>query len=137
MSANSPINRNSIACGAASLLSLALAAPAHAEDSETPLIARSGEPLDLLLTQAELRSIVRRYEIRTGAILTAPIDDEEVLVTAPGMLAPMRDVSRDLPGGILAPFWAIANPLQGWRIFLPVPPKGKPPKDERPLPDPR
>lgn len=27
----------------------------------------------------------------------------------------------DIPGGILAPFWALANPTQSWRILLPIP----------------
>ncbi len=84
----------------------------------------AGKPLTLLLTQAELRSVVRSYEIRTGEVLTAPIDEEEVIVRAPGMLAPMRDVSQDVPGGIVAPFWAIVNPKQAWRVFVPIPPKG-------------
>ena len=67
---------------------------------------------------------MRNYEIKTGEVQTAPIDDEEVLVRAPGMLAPMRDVSQDAGGGIFAPFWAIMNPKHAWRIFVPIPPKG-------------
>ena len=106
-----------------------------AEEAHEPLVARTNQPLDLLLTQAELRSIIRNYEERTGEVLTAPID-EEVLVTAPGEYAPMRELSTDVPRGIAAPFWAVANPSQAWRIFVPIPPKGLP-QDERPLPDPR
>ena len=95
-------------------------------ESSRSIVATSpaGKPLNLLLTQAELRSVVRNYEIETGEVLTAPIDDEEVVVRAPGMLAPMRDVSQDVGGGIFAPFWAIMNPKQAWRIFVPIPPKG-------------
>lgn len=115
---------------------IAAAGPLHAEDKAGPMVARTNQPLDLLLTQAELRSVIRRYEERTGEILTAPLDDDEVLVTAPGARAPMRDVSQDVPGGIVAPFWAIANPTQAWRIFAPIPPRGLP-KDEPPMPDPR
>jgi hypothetical protein len=107
----------------------------YADQTAGPMVASTNQPLDLLLTQSELRSIIHRYEERTGELLTAPIDDE-VLVTAPGERAPMRDVSQDVPGGIFAPFWAIANPTQAWRIFAPIPPKGLP-KDEPPLPDPR
>jgi hypothetical protein len=137
----------------AAVVGLLMAAPGQADDarasdaadsedpqpgSRQPFIAKSpaGKPLDLLLTQAELRSIVRGYEIRTGENLTAPIDDEEVIVKAPGVLAPMRDVTQEPWGGLAAPFWAIMHPTQAWRIFLPIPPKG-PPKDERPAPDPR
>ena len=28
----------------------------------------------------------------------------------------------DVPGGIFAPFWALAHPPQAWRIFAPLPP---------------
>ena len=28
----------------------------------------------------------------------------------------------DIPGGILAPFWALLHPTQAWRILLPLPP---------------
>jgi hypothetical protein len=27
----------------------------------------------------------------------------------------------DIPGGLVAVFWAVANPLQAWRILAPVP----------------
>ena len=95
-----------------------------------PIVATSpaGKPLDLLLSQAELRSVVRNYEIKTGEVLTTPIGDEEVIVRAPGVLAPMRDVSQEAWGGIAAPFWAVMNPGQAWRIFVPIPPKG--PREE-------
>jgi hypothetical protein len=117
------------------LLGLLAASAPRAEDAGEPMVARTNQPLDLLLTQAELRSLIRSYENRTGNIVTAPID-EEVLVTAPGEQAPMREPSRDVARGIAAPFWAIANPSQSWRIFMPIPPKGLP-KEEAPLPDPR
>lgn len=81
----------------------------------------SGKPLDLLLTREELRSISDRY-----AWLVAALEEEEldqVTVTAPAELLPMRDPSRDVMGGIAAPFWAIAHPKDAWRIFLPIPPK--------------
>jgi hypothetical protein len=38
--------------------------------------------------------------------------------------------------GIAAPFWALANPKDAWRILVPIPPKGSQ-QDERPAPDPR
>ena len=94
------------------------------------------QPMNLLLTQAELSAVVRNYEARTGQDFTALTSDDEVLVTAPGVQAPMRDVSQDVGMGIFAPFWAIANPRDAWRIFVPIPPKGQP-SDSRPAPDPR
>jgi hypothetical protein len=94
------------------------------------------QPLNLLLTLAELSAVVRNYEARTGQDFSASIAEDEVLVTAPGVQAPMRDVSQDVGMGIFAPFWAIANPREAWRIFVPIPPKGQP-GDSRPAPDPR
>ena len=35
---------------------------------------------------------------------------------------------QPVPGGIIAPFWAIAHPLRSWRIF--VPDIAHAPKDE-------
>lgn len=114
-----------------------------AEETPAPDLAQSlkatstaSQPLNLLLTQDELRAVVRNYETRTGENHTAPITDEEILVKAPGMLAPMRDPSQDVGGGIFAPFWAIMHPKDAWRIFVPIPPKG-PVRDEPPVPDPR
>ena len=127
----------------ATLLGLSLVAAARAQDTRpaaspgtdapqramteapapTSVVARRGEPLDLLLTRAEMQAFIRHYELATGEVLTAPIDDEEVVVSAPGELAPMRDVSQDAWGGIAAPFWAIMNPGNAWRIFLPIPPR--------------
>ena len=101
-----------------------------------PVVARHPGGLNLLLTQSELRDFVRSYETKTGQNLTSPIDDDEVVVRAPGMLAPMRDVSQDAWGGIAAPFWAILHPKDAWRILVPIPPKGTQ-ADERPAPDPR
>lgn len=115
-----------------------------AEETPAPDLAQSlkatsaaSQPLNLLLTQSELRSVVRNYEARTSEDHSAPINDEEVLVRAPGMLAPMRDPSQDVGFGIFAPFWALAHPKDAWRIFVPIPPKGPAPESERPAPDPR
>lgn len=129
----------------AAVLGLTVCGPGWTSDqAPAPDLAESlkatsatSRPLNLLLTQAELRSVVRNYEDRTGENHTAPISDEEVLVKAPGRLAPMRDRSQDIGGGIFAPFWAIMNPGDAWRIFVPIPPKGAAQESERPAPDPR
>ncbi len=95
-------------------------------------------PLNLLLTQDELRSFISGYETSTGEILTAPIDEnDEIVVTAPGERVPMRDPSQDAWGGIAAPFWAIMHPKDAWRIFVPIPPRGGSKHEEPPVPDPR
>jgi hypothetical protein len=112
---------------------------AHDADFSQTLKAKSTarQPMNLLLTQAELAAVVRNYEARTGQDFSASIAEDEILVTAPGVRAPMRDVSQDVGMGIFAPFWAIANPREAWRIFVPIPPKGQQPNDSRPAPDPR
>ena len=97
----------------------------------------ASKPLNLLLTQAELRAFVRNYEIKSGEFLTAPIDEDEVIVVAPAWQAPMRDPSQDAWGGIAAPFWAITHPKDAWRIFVPIPPRGRQQEAEPPAPDPR
>ena len=114
----------------------ALADDTNASTAPGSVVARAPAGLNLLLSQSELRDWVRNYEAETGQDLTSPIDDEEVVVRAPGMLAPMRDVSQDAWGGIAAPFWAIMHPKDAWRILVPIPPKGAQ-RDERPAPDPR
>jgi hypothetical protein len=133
----------SIACllaGAWATVATAQAEPDVAR-SRSPaasgIVARHPGSLNLLLTQSELRSFVRDYEAQTGQDLTSPIEDEEVLVTAPGITVPMRDVSRDAWEGIAAPFWALANPKDAWRIFVPIPPRDSDAQAERPAPDPR
>jgi hypothetical protein len=83
------------------------------------------KPLNLLLTRDELRAIAERY------VWVAPEPEranelEQVTVKAPSYLAPMRDPSQDVAGGIAAPFWALAHPKDAWRIFLPIPPKDNP-----------
>ena len=95
---------------------LLLACAAWAED------APPGKPLDLLLTREELRAITDRYVwIAPGREENEELD--QVTVRAPAELAPMRDASQDVAGGIAAPFWALLHPKDAWRIFLPIPPK--------------
>jgi hypothetical protein len=88
----------------------------------------AGKPLDLLLTREELRRIVSQYELRTGEVLTVPIDQDEVVVTGPRELAPMHDVSQDVCRGIAAPFWSLMHPINAWRILVPIPPRSPPQK---------
>jgi len=134
-----------VSLGAALLFALASGAgltdekdPASEADFPRTLEATGAvrQPMNLLLSQSELAAVVRNYESRTGQDFTSSITDEEVLVTAPGVQAPMRDVSQNVGMGIFAPFWAVANPRQAWRIFVPIPPKGQL-SDSRPAPDPR
>ena len=79
------------------------------------------KPLRLTLTQAELRAILAKYEKNSGHSMYGQL--EEITVTAPAELLPMRDRTQEVWGGIAAPVWAVLNPTQAWRIFLPIPPE--------------
>jgi hypothetical protein len=48
---------------------------------------------------------------------------EAVVVTSPTELVPMHSSTREVWGGLAAPFWAMAHPTQAWRILLPIPPE--------------
>jgi hypothetical protein len=78
-------------------------------------------PLRLTLSEAELLSIIARHQ--PGTINAVESQLEEILVTAPTELLPMRDTSQEVWGGIAAPVWALLHPTQAWRIFLPIPPE--------------
>ena len=79
----------------------------------------AGKSLNLFLTREEMRALTNRY----AWIPQGGDDPNEVTVRAPAPRLPMRDPSQDVPGGIAAPFWALAHPKDAWRIFLPIPPK--------------
>jgi len=110
------------------LLALAQAVPAaepagsHAGTPNDPPRTEASpvrKPLDLrppdittLLSRAELDRILSR-------IVEENIEEVEVQrerTKAPNLGTPA------VPLGIASPFWAIANPLQAWRIFAPIPP---------------
>lgn len=71
----------------------------------------------LNLSVGDVRTYMMPSEYR--AALSAPdADKNTVVVEAKRELLPMKS-DQPVPGGIIAPFWALANPLQSWRIFLP------------------
>jgi hypothetical protein len=71
----------------------------------------------LNLSVGNVRSYMMPSEY--SAALSAPdADKNTVVVEAKRELLPMKS-EQAVPGGIIAPFWALANPLQSWRIFLP------------------
>lgn len=131
-----------------SLLGCLVVALAHADDLSTASAEyRSGNAasptpvpperaLQLPLTGPEIQAAIKAiYAERqsdpayTGdgveeVTVTKSVDGlEEVTVTAPEDLLPMRDETREIPGGVAALIWAIAHPTQSWRIFLPIPPE--------------
>ena len=74
---------------------------------------------------------VRRYmlpEEYTTALSAPDADKNTVIVEGKRELLPSKS-DRPVPVAIAAPFWALAHPLQSWRIFVPdlkAPPPGPP-----------
>jgi len=93
-------------------------------------------PLQFPLTSAEIQAAIKAIYAERGSdpaytgadleeltVTTSADGLEEVTVTASEELLPMRDETQEIPGGVAALLWAIANPMQSWRILLPIPPK--------------
>ena len=75
-------------------------------------------PQRLNLRIGDVRKYMTPEEYRA---LVAPADESNtVIVKADAPQAPMKS-ELDVPGGIIAPFWALANPHKAWRLFLPDP----------------
>jgi hypothetical protein len=75
------------------------------------------KPLDLRIR--DIRNYMTPDEFR--ALLTGREEDRNtVVVQANVPLLPMKS-EHDIPGGILTPFWALANPHRAWRLLLPDP----------------
>jgi hypothetical protein len=90
------------------------AEPAAPAAGDTPVVRK---PLDLRL--GDIRRYITPEEYRE--LLAAPtVEANTVVVKADAPLLPMKS-SHDIPGGILTPFWALANPHKIWRLVLPDP----------------
>jgi hypothetical protein len=87
--------------------------PASSPDKASP---RPNKPLDLRI--GDIRKYMTPEDFR--ALSTPPDESNTVVVKADAPLVPMKS-KLDVPGGIIAPFWALAHPTQAWRIFLPDP----------------
>jgi hypothetical protein len=72
------------------------------------------KPLDLRI--GDLRKYMTPEEFR--ALSVPPDESNTVVVNADAPLVPMKS-ELDVPGGLIAPFWALAHPTQAWRLFLP------------------
>jgi hypothetical protein len=85
--------------------------------AQSPSIAEARKPLDLRIR--DIREYLTAEEYR--ALLDGAADDDNtIIVQADAPLLPMKS-ELDVPGGIIAPFWALANPHKAWRLFLPDP----------------
>ena len=109
-------------CAAAEAAEPAAASSVNVEPPavSAPAAAPVAKPLPrkpLNLSVGDVRTYMMPSEYR--AALGAPdADKNTVVVEAKRELLPMKS-EQAVPGGIIAPFWALANPLQSWRIFLP------------------
>jgi hypothetical protein len=74
----------------------------------------AARPLDLRV--GDIRKYMTPEEFR--ALLGTADESNTVIVKADAPLAPMKS-QLDVPGGLIAPFWALAHPTQAWRLFLP------------------
>jgi hypothetical protein len=106
------------------------AAPAAATSS--PAASTPAKPLDLRL--GDIRRYITPEDYR--ALMGAPaMEANTVIVQADAPLLPVKS-SQPIPGGIMAPFWALAHPTQAWRLLVPDlkrPPDG-PTEDKVPPP---
>lgn len=93
--------------------------------------ARASAPSAPAKPAAKPPAPVKRLDLRVGdvrnymtpeefqALINGREDERNtIVVQADAPLAPMRS-DLDVPGGIIAPFWALAHPTQAWRLFLP------------------
>lgn len=85
-----------------------------AVDTEAKPEIPASQPLDLRI--GDVRKYMTPEEFR--ALINATDEANTVIVKADAPLVPMKS-ALDVPGGILAPFWALAHPTQAWRLFLP------------------
>jgi hypothetical protein len=114
-----------ILSGALAVCGPLLAVPAVADESPLKAPTRASaavagptleKPAPLDLRVGDIRKYMTPEEFRA---LSEPLDESNtVVVQASGPLLPMKS-ELDVPGGIIAPFWALANPHKAWRLFLP------------------
>jgi hypothetical protein len=118
-------------CAAAHAAEPAVTAPspavpaAHAAPVAAPAPPRSAagatskpiasKPLDLRI--GDVRKYMMPNEFRE-AISAPDADKNTVVVEGDRELLPVKH-DDPVPGGIIAPLWALTHPLQGWRIFVP------------------
>ena len=118
-------------CAAAEAAEPAPTAPAPVPADATtsapaPAVAGSANPAAAKPVRKPLNlgvRDVRNYMLPNefAEALAAPdADQNTVLVEGRRELLPMKS-EQPVPGGIIAPFWALANPLQAWRLFVPDP----------------
>jgi len=102
-------------------ITMLASAPVGAAESASPPVnppaSPAAKPLDLrvpditeILTPEELQQLLARLG-------TDEREVDEVKVERPSQLP----LAKPVWAGLMAPFWALANPSQAWRIFAPLP----------------
>jgi hypothetical protein len=110
--------------------SKALRKPANAAVITTPNAAAAAPalraPLDLRVGHVSKYMMPGVYQM---ALHSPEPDSNTVVVEGQRVLLPVKS-DQPVPGGILAPFWAIAHPTQSWRLLVP---DLKRPEDKGPI----
>ncbi len=87
----------------------------------------------LNLRVGNVRNYMMPHEFKEAVNAPDP-DKNTVIVEGERELLPMKS-QQAVPVGIVAPFWAIANPLQAWRVLVPDP-RAAPPGPPEVVPPP-
>lgn len=106
---------------ASMMLSLLTAGSLHAADAR-PATAAMATRVALDLRLPDLTEIYSAEEI--ARLLGRPLNEdiEEVRVVGDRPEAVPITPTPSIPSGLGAVFWAATNPLQAWRIFMPLAP---------------
>ncbi|MEO8018270.1 MAG: hypothetical protein ABI769_10680 [Pseudomonadota bacterium] len=86
--------------------------------------SQPAKPLNLRI--GDVRRYMMPNEFREA--IGAPDADQNTVVVEANRMLPSKS-DRPVPVAIMAPFWALAHPLQSWRILVPdlkAPPPGPP-----------
>jgi hypothetical protein len=95
------------------------ASASQAPANTQPPAPAPAPPKRLDLRVGDIRNYMTPEEFR--ALITGREEERNtILVQADAPLLPMKS-ELDVPGGIIAPFWALANPHKAWRLLLPDP----------------
>jgi hypothetical protein len=107
--------------------------PATAAPDKPPSKQEAPKAPALKLKVGNVRNYMMPHEFKQAVNAPDP-DKNTVVVEAERVLLPMKS-QQPVPNGIIAPFWAIANPLQAWRVLVPDP-KAPPPGPPEVVPPP-
>ncbi|MBB6092598.1 hypothetical protein HNQ60_001476 [Povalibacter uvarum] len=105
---------------AAALLMISTAGYAAESPTPQPIAVSTQRTLDL--RAPDITRIFSREEIDRVLRATRDPDTIEEVEVARERAKDLPSATPNIPAGIIAPFWALANPTQAWRIFLPLPP---------------